>query len=180
VNLSGKYADVIAGHFHGHTNSDVFSFVVSSSSKSGKADFDLITVSDKSPPSFTADSAPKVVGMLNNNPSIIPANNPAMRVYDYSPDNGQLLDYTQYYTDLVKDNANGNVQWQVEYKLKDAYGVNGLGPSDWPQVMQNLASGGQQFAAYSKRVGVQTDSTVKKKKKKGSSSDSDSDDDDED
>jgi len=156
VKLSGKYADIIAGQFHGHTNSDVFTFLVPSTSKSGKADYDLITVSNKSPPSFAKHSAPNVLGVFTNGPSIIPANNPAMRVYDYSPDNGQLLDYTQYYTDLNNDNANGNVQWQVEYTLQNAYNVNEWSLSDWSNVLQNLSSGGQMWNDYVQRVDVQT------------------------
>jgi len=153
VNLSGKYADVIVSQFHGHTDCDIFSFVVQSA---GKTDYDLITVTKKSPPQFAAGNAQKVVGVLNNGPSIIPDNNPAMRVYDYSPKDGQILDYTQYYTDLNKANAEGKVQWQVEYKFKDTYNVNNWSLSDWSKVLQNLSSGGQMWNDYVRRVTVQT------------------------
>jgi len=162
VNLSGRFADVIAAQFHGHTNTDVFSFVVPSSANANE--FDLITVSNKSPPAFAASGVPKVVGVLTNGPSIKPTNNPAMRVYEYLPRNGQILDYTQYFTDFVKDNAVGRIRWKVEYKLKDTYNVNRWSLRDWANVLQNLASGGQLYQDYVKRVIVQTNPALKNKK----------------
>jgi len=156
VKLSGKYASAISGQFHGHTNADVFSFLTTSSnSNTESSDYDLITVSADAPPVAVAN-ANSILAVFTNGPSIIPVTNPALRVYDYVPSTGLLTDYTQYYSDLSIDNHSGNVSWNVEYKLGDAYNVHRWSMTDeWSNVLATLSKGGSVWKDYVKRVNVQ-------------------------
>ncbi|CAG8703622.1 13263_t:CDS:2, partial [Dentiscutata erythropus] len=117
VQMIGKYSDVIYGHFTGHTNGDTLTFVAASH-----------------------ELNEDVVLVLNNAPSIVPVNNPAIRVYKYSTDDenfGTLLDYTQYYTNLTEANEKGKLRWDVEYEARELYKVNKLRRKDWAKFTPN-------------------------------------------
>lgn len=91
-------------------------------------------------------TANTIVNVLNNAPSIIPANNPALRVYNYKTkfnrDFGALTDYVQYYTDLNADNKAGNVTWQTEYRASKEYGLKGLSVKDYTGLVKGFQQPG--------------------------------------
>ncbi|XP_058065057.1 acid sphingomyelinase-like phosphodiesterase 3a, partial [Anopheles bellator] len=83
----------------------------------------------------------KPVSWMMIAPSISPrrsgeSNNPAMRLYKFDTDTGQVLDYTQYYLDLEQANKLEEAVWQPEYNLTTYY----YGLSDVSSVaLHNLA-----------------------------------------
>ncbi|RUS30236.1 LOW QUALITY PROTEIN: hypothetical protein BC938DRAFT_479685 [Jimgerdemannia flammicorona] len=81
VNLLGEYADVIQGHFTGHTNEDMLTLVVRN--HTATSNYSLITLTGKTVPQIDFVANP-IVAVLNNAPSVIPVNNPALRVYQYN------------------------------------------------------------------------------------------------
>ncbi|KAI8340845.1 Metallo-dependent phosphatase-like protein [Chlamydoabsidia padenii] len=121
--LIGMYGDIIAGHFTGHTNNDVLTAIVSNNNT-----FEAIpAIPDKN--NLRTLNVGPVSTMLFNAPSIIPVNNPAIRVYHYETMEGKehpvgtILDWDQYYVDLNKANRNGNVVYELEYRASQLYGV---------------------------------------------------------
>ncbi|RUS33563.1 hypothetical protein BC938DRAFT_471100 [Jimgerdemannia flammicorona] len=78
--MLGEFADVIQAHLTGHTDDDMLSFIVRNQTSTGN--YSLITLMGGSPPHIDLSINP-IVTMLNNAPSVIPINNPALRVYDF-------------------------------------------------------------------------------------------------
>ncbi|CRL00115.1 CLUMA_CG013396, isoform A [Clunio marinus] len=107
LRLIRKYSSIIQGQFFGHLHSDSFRIVY--------------------------NDMGKPVSWIMIAPSITPrkmlggSNNPAMRLYKFETDTGQVLDYTQYYLDLESANSrkDGAPAWQSEYNLTTYY--HGLG-----------------------------------------------------
>lgn len=100
LRLVKKYSSIIQGQFFGHLHSDSFRVVYSDSGKP--------------------------ISWMMIAPSITPrkmseSNNPAMRLYKFDTDTGQVLDYTQYYLDLEQANKLGEAVWQPEYNLTTYY-----------------------------------------------------------
>ncbi|SAM04850.1 hypothetical protein [Absidia glauca] len=122
--LIGRYGDVIAGHFTGHTNNDVLTAVVANNGT-----FEAIPAIPIKNNLRTLHVGP-IASMFFNAPSIIPVNNPAIRVYQYQTMPGKeypvgtILDWDQYYADLDKANAEGKIEYELEYKASQLYGVN--------------------------------------------------------
>ncbi|XP_055608615.1 acid sphingomyelinase-like phosphodiesterase 3b [Uranotaenia lowii] len=129
LRLVKKYSSIIQGQFFGHLHSDSFRVVYSDNGKP--------------------------VSWMMIAPSITPrrmsdSNNPAMRLYKFDTDTGQVLDYTQYYLDLEQANLQGEAIWQPEYNLTTHY--YGLGEVS-AMALHNLAdrfTNGEdtQFAKY--------------------------------
>ncbi|CAG8496467.1 15858_t:CDS:2 [Acaulospora morrowiae] len=136
VQLIGDYSDVIYGHFTGHTNQDTLTFV--SSRKDLREDYHLTLLTDERE---YPSSDNKVVLVLNNAPSIIPVNNPAVREYYYSTDDqdfGVLLNYHQYFTNLTEANNLGEVRWYLEYTANDHFGIYRLQGGDWEKLFKRF------------------------------------------
>ncbi|XP_062552572.1 acid sphingomyelinase-like phosphodiesterase 3b [Armigeres subalbatus] len=129
LRLVKKYSEIIQGQFFGHLHSDSFRVVYSDSGKP--------------------------ISWMMIAPSITPrkmseSNNPAMRLYKFDTDTGQVLDYTQYYLDLEQANQLGEAVWQPEYNLTTYY--YGLGEVS-SVALHNLAdrftnADDTQFAKY--------------------------------
>lgn len=70
------------------------------------------------------------------------SNNPGIRLFRYArdPDLPRIVDYSQYYVNLTKANADRNANWIKEYQASDAYGVRDLTPSALSQVILNFQS----------------------------------------
>ncbi|RUS13454.1 Metallo-dependent phosphatase-like protein [Endogone sp. FLAS-F59071] len=162
VNILGEYSDVIVGHFTGHTNDDMLSLIVRSKAT---GNYSLVPLTADAPTiNLTANS---IMTVLNNAPSIIPANNPAMRVYNYNTnlkEFGALTDYVQYYTDLNADNAAGTVTWQTEYSASKAYGLKGLSVEDYTGLVKGFQQPGS--STWDSYVSFLHVSTVKAEKSK--------------
>ncbi|XP_055531013.1 acid sphingomyelinase-like phosphodiesterase 3a [Wyeomyia smithii] len=100
LRLVKKYSSIIQGQFFGHLHSDSFRVVYSDNGKP--------------------------VSWIMIAPSISPrrmgeSNNPAMRLYKFDTDTGQVLDYTQYYLDLAQANLQEEAVWIPEYNLTTYY-----------------------------------------------------------
>uniref|UniRef100_A0A182FD73 Sphingomyelin phosphodiesterase C-terminal domain-containing protein n=1 Tax=Anopheles albimanus TaxID=7167 RepID=A0A182FD73_ANOAL len=100
LRLVKRYSSIIQGQFFGHLHSDSFRVVY--------------------------NEVGKPVSWMMIAPSISPrrsseSNNPAMRLYKFDTDTGQVLDYTQYYLDLEQANLLEEAAWQPEYNLTTYY-----------------------------------------------------------
>ncbi|KAI8078979.1 Metallo-dependent phosphatase-like protein [Gilbertella persicaria] len=151
-NLLGKYSGVIAGHFTGHTNNDNLNVVVP-----GKKDnYDFIAAGGKKLNKKDVDSAGVA---LFNSPSIIPVNNPALRVYSYDVSGsdypvGTIRDWEQYYVDLDKANNDGSVKFELEYTASKLYNVNHFDGKGVGQAVLNLADDKDARKLYKKYISV--------------------------
>ncbi|KAF7723465.1 Endopolyphosphatase [Apophysomyces ossiformis] len=132
-NLLGEYGDTIVGHFTGHTNDDRLTAVVKD--KNGYSHVTAVVDKLKNQ---------KIATMLFHAPSIIPKNNPAMRVYNYASTGSQdtpvgtIKDWTQYYVDLKKANKEGVVNYTTEYKASELFGVNKFDATNIGKIFQDL------------------------------------------
>ncbi|CEP18215.1 hypothetical protein [Parasitella parasitica] len=98
------------------------------------------------------------VGLFNA-PSVVPKNNPALRVYTYDTgksDNfpvGTIRDWHQYYVDLEKANDNRNAKFQLEYQASKLYGVDHFdGPGVGKAILKiaNDKKARKQYKKYAK------------------------------
>nr|CAD7601324.1 unnamed protein product [Timema genevievae] len=139
--LVRKYSDVIVGQFFGHLHSDSFRVVYKNNGRPVSWMFIAPAVSPRRTPSG--------------------ANNPGLRLYKFDTDTGQdyaqqnssllfmlnanklvflamfvkVLDYVQYYLDLMAANQRDQAEWQPEYNLSSYYGLNEVSPAS----LNNLA-----------------------------------------
>nr|CAD7395749.1 unnamed protein product [Timema cristinae] len=113
--LVRKYSDVIVGQFFGHLHSDSFRVVYKNNGRPVSWMFISPAVSPRRTPSG--------------------ANNPGLRLYKFDTDTGQVLDYVQYYLDLMAANQRDQAEWQPEYNLSSYYGLNEVSPAS----LNNLA-----------------------------------------
>ncbi|XP_014603007.1 PREDICTED: acid sphingomyelinase-like phosphodiesterase 3b isoform X2 [Polistes canadensis] len=93
-------ADIIRGQFFGHWHSDTF----------------RVIYSDTGNPVSWIMIAPSITPSAPGGP-----NNPGLRLYKFETGTGQVLDYKQYYLDLMEANKQGSANWKVEYALLDYY-----------------------------------------------------------
>ncbi|XP_060522463.1 acid sphingomyelinase-like phosphodiesterase 3b [Cylas formicarius] len=104
IELVGNFSSIIAGQFFGHYHSDSFRVI--------------------------HDKRGKPISWLMIAPSIAPKrphvgpNNPAIRMYKFNKDTGQIFDYTQYYLDLSTANAESRADWSIEYNFTTYYNLN--------------------------------------------------------
>jgi hypothetical protein len=156
-NLIGSYSDVILGSFFGHTNNDYVSYLYTNNTANPQAGpFFAATVTDQ-PPNVDFDNV-CVLHVMSQGPSIIPANNPAVRVYTYDTSRwafGALVVYVQYWSDLVQDNKNDQVTYDTEYTTSSAYGLFNLAPVTWAYALKDWATNSNAFKDYVKYRFVQ-------------------------
>uniref|UniRef100_A0A1I8NMJ2 Sphingomyelin phosphodiesterase C-terminal domain-containing protein n=1 Tax=Stomoxys calcitrans TaxID=35570 RepID=A0A1I8NMJ2_STOCA len=88
-------------------------------------------------------------------PSVTPrkmsvgSNNPAMRLYKFDTDSGQVLDYTQYYMDLQTANTLGEPNWVPEYNLTHYYALSDISAISLHNFVDRFTSNdGSWFAKY--------------------------------
>ncbi|CAG8476525.1 2160_t:CDS:2 [Acaulospora colombiana] len=141
VQLMGDYSDVIHGHFTGHTNQDTLTFVSSGKGLKGNNYYLTLLTEEQRERKEYPSSDHRVVLVFNNAPSIIPVNNPAVRVYHYSTDDldfGVLLNYHQYFTNLTEANMIGEVRWYLEYSANDHFGIDSLHRDGWERLFKRF------------------------------------------
>ncbi|XP_061396134.1 acid sphingomyelinase-like phosphodiesterase 3b, partial [Musca vetustissima] len=140
LELVRKYSSIIQGQFFGHLHSDSF----------------RIIYDDKGTP----------VSWMMMSPSVTPrkmsvgSNNPAMRLYKFDTDSGQVLDYTQYYMDLQSANLLGEPNWVPEYNLTHYYALSDISAISLHNFVDRFTSNdGSWFAKYyrANSVRYQTD-----------------------
>ncbi|XP_039963693.1 uncharacterized protein LOC120776780 [Bactrocera tryoni] len=141
LELVRKYSSIIQGQFFGHLHSDSFRIIY--------------------------DDNGKPVSWMMISPSVTPrklnvgSNNPAMRLYKFDTDSGQVLDYTQYFMDLQLANQVGEPNWLPEYNLTHYYALSDISAVSLHNFVDRFTSGdGTWFGKYSRAntVRYQSDS----------------------
>ncbi|TPX69609.1 hypothetical protein SpCBS45565_g02346 [Spizellomyces sp. 'palustris'] len=164
TNILGSFSDVILGSFYGHTNKDYISYVYTNNTSSPQdGPFFISTVTD-TVPSIDFDNT-CILHVSSQGPSIIGENNPALRVYSYDTSRfgfGGLVKWTQYWSDLVKDNAEDKVAYDLEYTTQQAYGLWNLSPLSWTLALQDWAKNSSSYQDYLKYRFVQNPNPVLK------------------
>ncbi|XP_036335865.1 uncharacterized protein LOC118746170 [Rhagoletis pomonella] len=140
LELVRKYSSIIQGQFFGHLHSDSFRIIY--------------------------DDNGKPVSWMMISPSVTPrklnvgSNNPAMRLYKFDTDSGQVLDYTQYFMDLQLANQVGEPNWLPEYNLTHYYALSDISAISLHNFVDRFTSSdGAWFGKYSRAntVRYQTD-----------------------
>lgn len=112
-------------------------------SSSGKYSF--LAADDSDASDMKKELRKTSVGLFNA-PSIIPVNNPALRVYTYNTKEsdgypvGIIRDWDQYYVDLDKANDDEKVEFELEYSASDLYGVDHFDGAGVGEAILNLAN----------------------------------------
>ncbi|XP_037901368.1 uncharacterized protein LOC119645303 [Glossina fuscipes] len=125
LELVRKYSSIIQGQFFGHLHSDSFRIIY--------------------------DDKGKPVSWMMISPSVTPrkmsigSNNPAMRLYKFDTDSGQVLDYTQYYTDLSAANTNVEPNWVPEYNLTHYYALTDISAISLHNFVDRFTSGDESW-----------------------------------
>jgi hypothetical protein len=96
-----------------------------------------------------------IVGVLTNAPSVIPANNPGIRVYQYDESDYTILGWDQYAADLTQANKDNQITWKKEYNSAQAYGVSKLDASGWQALVQSLKTSKKIFNKYKSFIKVE-------------------------
>ncbi|KAJ3451076.1 sphingomyelin phosphodiesterase [Anaeramoeba flamelloides] len=76
--------------------------------------------------------------------------NPSLRLIKFDTDSGFLLNYEQYFLDIVKANKDLALNWNLRYSAGEygAYGLNGLGPEQFNNFLQSLKSSNDLVQEY--------------------------------
>lgn len=102
--VAGKYHDIVAGQFYAHTHRDDFHLQILDA-----ANEEAEKASTKSFVIMTASISP------------VYSNNPAFKVFTLRTDNQALVDYDQYYLDLVIVTEFSNPVWKFDYTFSRKY-----------------------------------------------------------
>ncbi|XP_006862287.1 PREDICTED: acid sphingomyelinase-like phosphodiesterase 3b [Chrysochloris asiatica] len=103
-----KHHRVIAGQFFGHHHTDGF----------------RMFYDDTGVPISVMFLTPGVTPWKTTLPGVVNgANNPGIRVIEYDRATLSLQDMATYFVNLSQANAQGTPQWDLEYRLTEAYGV---------------------------------------------------------
>lgn len=101
---------------------------------------------------------------LFNAPSVIPKNNPALRIYHYNTHGndcsfGTIRNWKQYYVDLKKANKHGHVEYELEYTASDLYGVDRFDGPGVGQAIFNVANDQNALDLYTQYIKVSSNNT---------------------
>jgi sphingomyelin phosphodiesterase len=115
--IVNRYENVIAAQFFGHTHTDEIELFYDFNDQTRATNIAYIT------PSVTTFSTL----------------NPGYRIYTvdgfYNGSSWRVLDHETYITNITKTNLDNKPTWQLEYKAKDAYGLENLFPQDWSNLI---------------------------------------------
>ncbi|XP_066151569.1 acid sphingomyelinase-like phosphodiesterase 3b [Euwallacea fornicatus] len=131
LDLVRNYSSTIVGQFFGHLHSDTFRVVYD---KDGD-------------PASWAMIAPSITPKRNH----LGPNNPALRLYKFNRDTGQVYDYTQYYMDLSQANSHSKAEWTVEYNFTSYYGLNEISSENLHNLARKFISTGQGVSSLFQR-----------------------------
>ncbi|KHN72634.1 Acid sphingomyelinase-like phosphodiesterase 3b [Toxocara canis] len=132
IQLTIRYARVIKWMLFGHHHTDTFHVV--KDPKTNRA-MQVYLLAPAVTPWF---------GNLENSGS----NNPSFRVFDYDSNNKELLDVKTYYVDLNQLNKNASTQWQLEYSMAQAYGINAINANTMSNALNQMKTDDETFRKY--------------------------------
>ncbi|CAO3646944.1 unnamed protein product [Mucor fragilis] len=153
--ILGSYSDVILAHFSGHFNYDQLTAVLQN--KQDGSYTRVAALGEEEVPMTAAElDTYKVVGVLFNAPSIVPQQNPAVRIYTYDTEGtqypyGTILDWDQYYANLEEANQSGVLQYKLEYTASKLYNVDHFDASGLQGVFEAISldeTVRQQYTAF--------------------------------
>ena len=111
-------SDIIAGQFFAHQHSDSFKlFYVQK--------YDAAVDEETQVPVAVMYLAPSVTPWKTTLDGVS-ANNPSIRLYEYDPKTGDIINIQQYYTNLTEANVSGNLTWKLEYSATAVYGLENV------------------------------------------------------
>jgi hypothetical protein len=127
---------------------------------SGGKSYKFIAADDNSAKNKQSTLDKTTVGLFNA-PSILPKNNPALRVYSYDISGGKypigtVRDWDQYYVDLDKANSERTLKFELEYKASKLYGVDHFDGAGVGQAVLNIGKNKSSRDLYKKYAGVST------------------------
>jgi len=128
--IVNRYENTITGMFFGHHHKDQFAVFYAN----GSLD-DPIHVAYVGPCLSTSD-----------------AFWPAFRIYtidgNYQGSSYRVLDHETYVLDIDKANAEDDLTLALEYKAKEAYGMNSLLPEEWNKLIERFIKDDNLFQQY--------------------------------
>lgn len=99
-----------------------------------------------------------------NSPSIVPAVNPATRVFEYETKGdrypvGTIRDWYQYYVDLSGTNngRDGNVDFQLEYQASKIFNIDHFDVDGMQTVFQTIRNDDKVYEMYDEHFSVSTE-----------------------
>lgn len=119
-----RFNSTITGQFYGHTHFDQFNMFYSE---------------DRSTPVGVAFIAPSATSYTYVNP--------AYKLYTYRSE-GVLYNSTTRSFDLAMANSKGSINWQAEYDVLGAFGIDDLSPSSMDYLSKKLNNDLESFNAY--------------------------------
>jgi sphingomyelin phosphodiesterase acid-like 3 len=106
------------------------------------------------------DSGQNPFGFGLSSPSVSPVhvNNPAFRVMKYR--GGKITDILQYYAEIMM-NPQSDLEWQLEYRFSDAYGVSDLTGGSLTKVVKWVRETGEGMWRYMERTAARAEGHAK-------------------
>ncbi|OWF39125.1 acid sphingomyelinase-like phosphodiesterase 3b [Mizuhopecten yessoensis] len=111
IKILQTFNDVIATQVYGHEHTDSFRLVKDSYGEP----VDILFLS----PAVTP---------WNSSLAGVGANNPGVRLYEYNQNNGEIINYWQYFLNLSSVISGNPPNWALEYEAKKVYNLTKLQP----------------------------------------------------
>ena len=73
-------------------------------------------------------------------------NNPSMRLFTYNKHNGSILDYEEYYLDLMSANRKGYASWFPLYQASQSYGIQDLTANSMQVLLDSMSKSAQSWS----------------------------------
>ncbi|XP_071965754.1 acid sphingomyelinase-like phosphodiesterase 3b [Antedon mediterranea] len=84
----------------------------------------------------------------NTSLSGVGPNNPSVRLFTYSPKDGKLLNWQQYYLDLRKVSSAESSMWEEEYSAVDAYDISDVTTESLNSLIDTFENNNLYFNRY--------------------------------
>jgi len=136
TDILSTYPDVVVAGLFGHMHQDLFGVVAPVSNPNN-----LLT------PAMVIPGVTPRASALHPTLGDLPGKNPAVRVYSY--DSTGLLDYTQYYANIEKANAEQKPpEWLVDYSFKQEYGVSDFSVKTFNSLAKRLINNEEDWCKF--------------------------------
>ncbi|XP_023341908.1 acid sphingomyelinase-like phosphodiesterase 3b [Eurytemora carolleeae] len=76
------------------------------------------------------------------------ANNPGLRLFKYSKNDGRVLDFSQFYLNLTQANEIGKAHWELEYSFLDFYNISDLSALSVASLLERMKTDDKLFNQY--------------------------------